>query len=76
MGANYRAATHAKSRADFIFKIGIVEEETDECAYWLELLQESGKVENSTLEPLKREAHELLAITISSIKTARRNRVK
>ena len=42
VGANYRAACRAKSRADFIAKLGIVEEECDETVYWMELLVESG----------------------------------
>ena len=74
VGANYRAATHARSRADFISKMGIVEEEADECVYWFEILEEAHKTLNGTIEPLKREARELLAITITSIKTAKRNR--
>lgn len=74
VGANYRAASRAKSRADFISKMGTVEEEVDECVYWFELLEESGKVRNGRIMPLKHEATELLAITISSIKTAKRNK--
>ena len=76
VGANYRAATRAKSRPDFISKMGTVEEEVDECIYWFELLEESKKINNGKLNLLKREATELLAITISSIKTARRNKQK
>ena len=45
VGANYRAACRAKSSADFIAKMGIVEEEADECLYWMELLIESGLVD-------------------------------
>jgi len=71
VGANYRAACRAKSPADFIAKMGIVEEEADESLFWMELLVESGIVEASKLESLMKEADELLAITVSSIKTAR-----
>jgi four helix bundle protein len=74
VGANYRAASRAKSRPDFISKMGTVEEEADECLYWLEILEGSGKVRNGVVTPLKHEGSELLAITISSIKTARKNR--
>ena len=71
VGANYRAAARAKSTADFIAKLGIVEEECDECVYWMELLIESGLVEEGLLKELLDEAHQLLAITVASIKTAR-----
>lgn len=74
VGANYRAACRAKSPADFISKMGIVEEEADECIYWLELLVEATIIKPETIQQLMTEAHELLAITISSIKTARRNK--
>ncbi len=74
MGANYRAACRAKSRADFIAKLSIVEEETDECIYWMELTEEIVPERRSQLDPLKAEAHELVAIMVSSKKTARRKR--
>ncbi len=73
VGANYRAACRAKSKADFISKMGIVLEEADESAYWIELLQETGKIHKDGFEPLLREAYELVAISISSINTARAN---
>ena len=73
VGANYRAAKRARSNADFIAKMGIVEEEADECGYWLELLVDSGRVSVSRAEPLSREANELVAIAVASINTARRN---
>lgn len=72
VGANYRAACRGKSKADFIAKMGIVEEECDECLYWMELLIDAGLIKQQRLAELMREAHELLSITISSIKTARR----
>jgi four helix bundle protein len=73
VGANYRAACRAKSTADFINKLGIVEEEADESGYWLELLTEAGKVPGPSAAALRREADELLAIMIASINTARRS---
>ena len=76
VGANYRAACRARSPADFIAKLGIVEEECDETSFWLELLEESGIVSASRLSKLKSEADELLAMTVASINTARRNRPK
>jgi four helix bundle protein len=72
VGANYRAACRAKSKADFISKMGTVLEEADESAYWIELLQDAGKANPSAFD-LQREATELVAIAISSINTARRN---
>jgi four helix bundle protein len=74
VGANYRAAHRAKSAPDFISKMGTVLEEVDESAYWIELLEEAGKVASATAAPLHSEATELVAITIASINTARRNR--
>jgi len=74
VGANYRAACRAKSTADFISKMGIVEEEADETIYWMELLIESGLIPKDDLIHLLDEANQILAITISSIKTARKSR--
>jgi len=74
VAANYRAACRARSTADFIAKMGIVEEEGDETLFWLELLEESELVSATKLAAIKQEANELIAITIASIKTARRNR--
>ena len=74
VGANYRAACRAKSTADFIYKMVIVEEETDESLYWMELLIEATIIESKKLEPLMKEANELLAITVASIKTAKKNK--
>jgi len=73
VGANYRAACRAKSKPAFISKMGDVLEEADECAYWIDLLLESGKVNEQTAAPLLSEANELVAICISSINTARRS---
>src|SRR6266850_1873831 len=74
VAANYRAACRARSTADFIAKMGIVEEEADETLFWLELLEESELVSATKLAAIKQEADELIAITVASIKTARRNR--
>ena len=72
VGANYRAARRAKSSADFISKMGTVEEEADECCYWLELLIEDSKGDSNAAGNLHVEAGELVAIAIASINTARR----
>ena len=74
VAANYRAACRARSTADLIAKMGIVEEEADDTLFWLELLEESQLVPAAKLPALKREANELIAITVASIKTVRRNR--
>ena len=72
IGANYRAACRARSSADFVAKMGIVEEESDEAAYWMELLIEAGTMKESRVSGLLDEANEILAMVITSIKTARR----
>ena len=74
VGANYRAACRAKSVADFIAKMGIVEEEADECVYWMELLGETQLAQPEKLQPLMTEADELVAITVASIRTAKENK--
>jgi four helix bundle protein len=74
VGANYRSACRARSAADFISKMTIVEEEIDESIYWLELLVESKILDMERVQALIKEANELLAITVASIKTARKNR--
>ncbi|MGH9836072.1 MAG: four helix bundle protein [Blastocatellia bacterium] len=71
VGANYRAACRAKSNADFIAKMGIVEEEADESIYWMELLVESGLMPKERIEDLMDEGDQLVAIIVSSINTAR-----
>ena len=71
VGANYRASCRAKSSADFIAKMGIVEEESDESIYWIELLVETGLVKKSRVSDLLDEANQLVAIIVSSIRTAR-----
>ena len=74
VGAIYRASCRAKSAADFIAKMGIVEEEADECMYWMELLGEIQLAQPEKLQPLMIEANELVAITVASIRTAKENK--
>jgi four helix bundle protein len=71
VGANYRSACRAKSTADFISKMRTVEEEADESIYWMELLIESGLISKDKVVELLDEADQLVAIIVSSIKTAR-----
>ena len=71
VGANYRAAVRGRSRADFVSRMGIVEEECDEALYWIDVLVELGLTTSKRVEALRAEANEIVAITVSSIKTAR-----
>ncbi|MBW3622895.1 MAG: four helix bundle protein [Armatimonadetes bacterium] len=71
VGANYRAACRGKSVPDVIAKLAIVEEEADETVYWMELLTESGYLSKQISDPFVREANEILAMTVASIKTLR-----
>ena len=72
--ANYRAACRARSTADFISKLSIVEEEADETLFWLELIKEMEIVDKTLLNSLMQENNEIIAIIVSSIKTARNNK--
>jgi len=71
VGANYRAACRAKSRPDFVSKMGTVEEEADETIYWMELLIDAEIVKRARIADLLDEADQILSIVISSIKTAK-----
>lgn len=73
VGGNYRAVCRAKSSADFVNKLTIVEEEADESAFWLETLAELGMTEAPERNRLEREANELVAILVASRKTRREN---
>jgi four helix bundle protein len=88
IGANYREAIRARSRAEFIPKLGVVEQEADETLYWLELLQESktvkdfqkiqtrkSKIQNDDITKLIKEADELVAIFTSSGKTSKKSKL-
>ncbi len=74
VGANYRSAKRAKSKRDFIAKMGIVEEECDESIFWMELLVESGLMKKELLSDLMSEADEILRMVVSSITTAKKNK--
>jgi four helix bundle protein len=71
VGANYRAATRARSRREFIAKMGIVEEEADESDYWLELAADIGMLKSERVEQLRDDAQHIVAKTIRSIRRAR-----
>lgn len=76
VAANYRSVCRARSRAEFIAKIGIVVEEIDETVFWLELLVETGIIKQERMASLLKEAHELLAIFAASQHTARNRQVR
>ena len=71
VAANYRASCRARSKADFISKMGIVEEETDESAFWIEMLVDTNLVRENLVADLLDEAEQLTKIIVSSVNTAR-----
>ena len=73
VGANYRAACRGRSKADFTAKLGIVVEEADESAYWLELIIEGKILSKKQVHPLQKEANEIAAIMVASVYTAQTN---
>lgn len=73
VAANYRSAARAKSAADFIAKMGLVEEEADESILWTDLLEASARISSTDAQPIMKEAGELTAIAVASIRTARQN---
>ncbi len=74
VGSNYRAVCRAKSTADFINKLAIVEEEADESGFWLEMLEDSAIVAPNELADLRREADEIVRIVVAASKTAKLRR--
>jgi len=72
VASNYRAACRARSTAEFVSKLSIVEEEADETLFWLEIIDEMEILKNVSLKSLMREKDEIIAIIVSSIKTARK----
>jgi four helix bundle protein len=76
VAANYRASCRARSTADFISKMGIVEEESDETLFWLELIVEGNLLKKERVQNLLKEADELTAIFTASVKTVKQNNPK
>jgi four helix bundle protein len=76
VGANYRAVCRARSRKEFIAKMGVVIEEADESAFWMEITMESGLLSEKRLGSLLQEANELVAIMTASRRTASRSKSK
>jgi four helix bundle protein len=75
VAANYRAACRARSKPEFIAKLGVVEEEADESAFWLELIIETGLLSAAKVTPLLAEAGEIVAMMASSKKTAAKSQI-
>lgn len=73
VGANYRSACRARSASEFRAKLGIVEEDADESIAWMELIGDCGIVAPARLTELVREANEILAMMVASIRTSKRN---
>ena len=73
VGANYRAACRGRSKAEFLAKLGIVEEESDESSFWLELIIDSIMLEKERVQSLLDESNEITALIVASIRTARAN---
>jgi four helix bundle protein len=71
VAANYRAVCRARSKAEFIAKMGIVVEEADESVFWLELLSETGIIRAERTKDLLKEANELVAIFGASLRTSK-----
>lgn len=74
VGTNYRSARRTKSKADFIAKLAVAEEEADETCYWLELIVEAELLPRERVEPLLREAMEITAMLTAAGKTAKQNK--
>jgi four helix bundle protein len=73
VAANYRAACRGRSPAEFVAKLGIVEEESDEAIFWMDLIVEIGLSTADRLAALRKEGSEILAMIVASINTARKN---
>ena len=74
VGANYRAVCRARSRAEFISKLGIVIEEADESAFWLEIIIETNIIKERRIDLLLQETNEIVAIMVSSKNSALKNK--
>jgi len=74
VASNYRAACRARSTAEFISKLSIVEEEADETLFWLEIIYEMKTFKSIALDSLMKESNEIIAIIVASIKTARKKK--
>ena len=76
LAANYRAACRGRSHAEFVAKIGVAEEESDESVFWLDITPETKNASAQEILPLLKEARELTAIFTAACKTAKQNKIK
>ena len=76
VASNYRAVCRSRSMLDFISKLSVVEEEADESAFWLEIIIKCRLIKKELVEPLLKEANEIVAIMVSAKKTSRNNKFK
>ncbi len=76
VAANYRAACRGRSHAEFVAKLGIVEEEADESVFWLDIIPDTKNAKQEQVDPLLKEARELTAIFTAACKTAKQNKRK
>jgi four helix bundle protein len=74
VASNYRAACRGRSKAEFIAKMGIVEEEADETLFWLEVIENIEIFKKDSISSLMKECNQILSIVVSSINTARRRK--
>jgi four helix bundle protein len=74
VAANYRAVCRARSKAEFIARLGVVAEEADESVFWLEMIEETKMLNPKLVEEILKEARELAAIFSASLRTAKSNR--
>ncbi len=74
VAANYRAACRGRSRAEFLAKLGIVEEESDETVFWLEMIMEAEIFKKEKITPLLKEANEIVSIIVASLRSAKKNK--
>jgi four helix bundle protein len=75
VGANYRSSQRGRSRAEFISKLSVVQEEADETVFWLEITQDSGLLSEERVKNVLKEANELTAIFTTMVINSKNNRV-
>jgi four helix bundle protein len=74
VGSNYRASRRARSRKEFIAKLGVVIEEADECLYWLEMAVECNLIQREVARSAWKEMNEILSIIVATVKTTRKTK--
>ena len=74
VGGNFRSSQRARPKREFVARLAVVEEECDEALFWMELLVESGAITQERISALMKEANEILAIIVSSIRSSKKSR--